>query len=155
MKVFLTFATLLFAATVQATPAVGDYSNFNLTLSQNGATYNGSYEVSLTAKTPTGYVLSSVISITGQPAERAQESVATDDLLSDATIASALGNCAAYGGQAEQLVVAAGTFATCAIPNEEGKVWIAKVPFGIVKQTQLQSDGSNLTLELKNFVVGQ
>ena len=155
MKILLTFATLLFAATVQATPAVGDYSNFALTLTQGTASAKGTYEISINSLRSDGYVMATVVTISGQPAQRSESVVPTTDLMTDATIASVLSDCASYGGQSQQITVPAGTFATCALAIDGGTAWLGQAPFGVIKQVQKQSDGSDLVLELNNFVNGK
>lgn len=150
MKIFLTLVTLLFAATAQATPAVGDYAKFNVT---SGAV-SGIYEQTLTSLRSDGYVMLSVLTVNGQ-AQRDESIVAGSDLMTDATINTVLTDCAAYGGRPEQVVVPAGTFATCAFTEQAGTVWIAQVPFGVAKQTQKQDDGSLVTFELNTFTHGK
>lgn len=154
MKILLTLATLIFAATAQATPAVGDYGNYDLTLTQASSVQTGSYELSLVSQAGANFEMQSVITIGGQP-QSSQETVAASDLLSDATITAVLGNCAQYGGQSAQITVPAGSFATCALPIDGGVAWIGQVPFGVIQQSQAQSNGSNLVLKLQSFVFGK
>lgn len=80
----------------------------------------------------------------------------TEQLLSSDVVEYVLSECATQGGALETVTVPAGQFETCAIAQGPvAKVWIGKVPFGIVKQVSLDEVENIITIELKDFVFGK
>lgn len=154
MKLVLSLLVLISGSIAFATPAVGDYANYNLTVIQGGQTLTGSYELAIVGKTATGFKVTTTITVPDQPAQYEEQDVAANQMLGDAQIGSILGQCSMYGGTLESVTVPAGTFETCNLPTDTGRASVASVPFGIVKQSQ-KSESGEMTIELKSFVVGQ
>lgn len=154
MKMMIILATLAFAAIAQATPTVGDYSKFKMTVSNGQQSVVGSYEVALVGQEESGYKMSSTTTFPNQPAEYS-EVVPADQLATDSDLTAVLSSCAQYGGKTEQTKVPAGTFTTCAMPTQTGMIWMGQVPFGVIKQTQKTQEGYLVTLELEMYVAGK
>lgn len=148
-------ATTVLATLAQATPLVGDYSNFKATVSTEGKTMAGTLEVALVAKTATGFKMTATTKFDNQPSEHREEDVNADDLINDEMISYLLANCAAQNGQLQNVTVPAGTFNSCAITNENSTIWIAQAPFGFAKRTELTPENYTVTLELQSFVNGK
>ncbi len=161
MKLFLASAALLLSVVAQASPKVGDYSEFQLTVSQGAQSMVGSYIMAVISESGDSVVVTTTIHFDGQPDQFQQDQMKKTDLLSDQTISDVLTNCAAYGGSAEQLSTTNGPIATCKMamqgqdPANPGQMWIGAVPFGIVKQIQSTPEGQTFTLDLKKFIVGK
>lgn len=160
-NMLITLATLVFATAAHAMPLVGDYANFDIVITNGTDNMTGSYEIALTGQNSAGFQMSTTVKLGNQPAQKDQQTVAATDLMDDATVASVLANCAAYGGALQQLAVAAGTFNTCAVPTQNdagqtnGTVWIGQVPFAVVKQAQKRDDGLDMILSLKSYQNGK
>lgn len=154
MKLITILATLLLATIAQATPAVGDYSKFKLTVSNGQQTVVGSYEAAIIGEDEFSFKLSTTTAFPGQPAQHAEQSVTPDQLIADSDIMAILTDCSQYGGKLEHIEVPAGKYYTCALPTENGMLWLGKVPFGLVKQTDKTDEGHLVTLELETFIVG-
>lgn len=155
MKMLILLATTVLATLAQATPLVGDYSNFKATVSTEGQTMAGTLEVALVAKTATGFKMTATTKFDNQPSEHQEKDVNADDLINDEMISYLLANCAAQSGQLQSVTVPAGTFNSCAITNENSTIWIAQVPFGFAKRTELSPEGYTYSLELQSFVTGK
>ena len=155
MKMLILLATTVLATLAQATPLVGDYSNFKATVSTEGQTMAGTLEVALVAKTATGFKMTATTKFDNQPSEHQEKDVNADDLINDEMISYLLANCAAQNGQLQSVTVPAGTFNSCAITNENSTIWIAQVPFGFAKRTELSPEGYTYSLELQSFVNGK
>lgn len=156
MKLVTILATLVFATMAQASPAVGDYSKFVLTITNAQVSLVGSYEAAIIGLDGEAFKMSTTTTFPNSPADYNEESVTADRLASDADIAAILSGCRQFGGKLEKVTVPAGTFNTCALPTEDGgTIWIGQVPFGVVKQHQFSPEGDEAVLELEMFVVGQ
>ena len=155
MKMLLILTTTVLATLAQATPLVGDYSNFKLTVNAEGQTAVGTYEMALVAKTANGFKMTRTTKFDTQPAQHEEENVNTQDLVNDEFITTVLENCAEQGGASEVVTVTAGTFNTCSLPTESGKVWVTHAPFGIVKAQETTQEGYLVNLELQSFVNGK
>ncbi len=161
MKLFLATAALMFSVAAHAGPKLGDYSEFQLTVSQGPQSMVGTYILAITAENGDDVVVKTTVHFDGQPDQLQEENVKKAQLLGTERIADLLANCQAYGGAPEQLSTAAGIIPSCKMttPGENGaqpgQMWIGQVPFGIVKQIQTSPEGQTFTLELKKFIVGQ
>lgn len=88
------------------------------------------------------------------------EDIDANDMFTPERVQYVLTNCAARGGVLESVTVPAGTFDSCKLTkanSEESKeVWIAAVPFGIVKMIDHDiEDGEHLAVELQSFTAAQ
>lgn len=159
-KSFLIILTVTLAVVfAEATPALGDRSIFAVTLSKGSQSLNGKVTYELTAhdKSTGSWTQTITTDFSGQK-QTQTETVKSSDLLDDATIDYVLANCAARGGMPENISVPAGSFNTCSIPvkNKDGSgtYWIAKVPFGFAKWTNLRNDGVMIVGLLESFIHG-
>ncbi len=155
LNLSMVLATTVLATLAQATPLVGDYSNFKLTINAEGQTLVGTYEMALVAKTANGFKMTRTTKFDNQPAQHEEQDVNTEDLANDEFITAVLESCAEQGGVSEVVTVAAGTFNTCALPTETGKVWVTHAPFGIVKVQETTPEGYLVNLELQSFANGK
>lgn len=157
MKFIILSTLLAFSNFAAATPSVGDSSKFAMQLNAGvpDSTENGTIEFALVSQTGTDFQMSQTIIVENEPADYAETTVAAADLLDDQTIADIVTNCPSYGGEAQTITVPAGTFATCLLANGGLLSWIGSVPLGLVKQFNVNQDGSSVSLELMSFVVGK
>ena len=155
MKALLILATTVLATLAQATPLVGDYSNFKLTIDANGQTIVGTYEMALVAKVTNGFKMTRTTKFENQPAQHEEEDINSDQLINDEMISYLLANCSTENGKLETVTVSAGTFNTCSLPTETGKVWVTQAPFGVVKAQETTQEGYIVNLELQSFVNGK
>jgi len=160
IKSVLVILSLTFAAVVaEATPAVGDQSVFNVTLSKGGQSLSGQVTFELTNydKSADSWSHTTTTDFSGQK-QTQTETIASSDLLDDATIDSILANCTVRGGKSETTNTPAGDFPTCALPlnnsQGQGTVWIAKVPFGYCKWILNRTDGVIVDSILASYVNG-
>ncbi len=151
----LILATTVLATIAQATPLVGDYSNFKVTVDVQGQIVPGTLELALVAKTATGFKMTNTTKFENQPAEHNEEDVTAEELLNDEIISYLLANCSAQNGKLETVTVPAGTFNTCAISNDNSTSWIGQVPFGMVQRTETTPEGYVVNLKLQSFVNGK
>jgi hypothetical protein len=156
----LSVLSLVISASAFAMPAVGDAAQFDLDATVSGSHYVGTVDLSLTEFNAANqqFKQKTVINVAGQT-QNQEEWVKASDLVTDALIASALGNCAAYGGALETIVVGAGSFSTCSLPydNEDssGRSWIGNATFGIIKQDNTnKKNGQHTVLTLKSYHPG-
>ena len=149
----------LAAVFAEATPALGDRSVFSVKLSKGNQSLNGKVIFELTSydKSTDSWVQTSTTDFNGQK-QTQTDTVATSDLLDDATIDSVIANCAARGGKSETVNAPAGTFPACAVPitNSQGSgtVWVSKVPFGYSKWLLNRTDGVTVDSVLGSFTAG-
>lgn len=143
----------------EATPAVGDRSVFDVTLIRGSQTVTGTvtYELTNFDKAKNTWTQTSTTDFNGQK-QTQTESIQAKDLLDDSMIDTILTNCAARGGTPETVTSEAGEFQTCAIPIKNavgsGRVWIAKLPFGLAKWNTQRRDGVQVTGIIKSFQHG-
>ncbi len=159
MKKLFVLASMLLSISAMATPKVGDYAEFNLTITNTNGSLPGSFSLEITKfdDASKNYTVKTTVQLQGQDAPQVQEDQqAESSFLNDAAIDNVLADCAGAGGTAEQVVVPAGPFNSCKFPqnddanNTTGFVWIAKSSFGFVKLEQ--TDNTNhmtQTFELK------
>lgn len=159
-KSSLVILSLTFAAVIaEATPAVGDRSVFNVKLSKGTQTLNGQVTFELTNynKSADSWTQTSTTDFNGQKNTQT-DTVATSDLLDDATIDAVLTSCVSRGGKLETVNAPAGDFPSCAMPitNSQGSgtVWVAKVPFGYCKWILNRTDGVTVDSILASYVNG-
>ncbi|WP_413291448.1 hypothetical protein [Bdellovibrio sp. HCB337] len=156
----LALLTVTFASMIaEATPALGDKSEYDVTLAKGGQSMSGTVVFELTNynKATNSWTQTSTTDFNGQK-QTQTETIEAKDLLDDATIDTILGNCAARGGKEETVNSPAGDFASCAVPvtntDGTGTVWVSKVPFGFSKWVANRKDGITVTGVLKSFQNG-
>lgn len=152
MKKIIVLATMLVSVSSFAMPKVGDYAEFTGTTTRDGKSLPGYLTTEITAfdAATKEYTVKTVYQFQDEGAPTVEESKQTD-MPTDATIDSILANCANIQGVTETITVPAGTFTTCKAPSDqEGYVWIGKVPFGVVKLDVVQ-DGTHILMDLKSF----
>jgi putative hemolysin len=157
MKLFLASMTLLLSVAAAATPKVGDYSEFDLTVSQGAQSMVGTYSMAIVSEAGDQVSTLTTIHFEGQTDQVKEEVSKKAEMLNDQTIADVLTNCAQYGGTLETVTVPAGAMNSCklALQENKGHAWIAAVPFGIAKQVLTSPEGAVYTLDLKRFINGQ
>lgn len=156
--ILMSLASVLLATTAMAMPSVGDYSKFNVVVSQGNQKMNAVVENSIVAFDQASgmYTIQQNVSYNGQ-SQASTEQRAVNEMLTDATATSIMAQCAAYGGALEKVTVPAGTFNTCKLPtdNNTGFMWIASgVAFGLVKVDQTEN-GQKTYGELAAFKNGK
>jgi hypothetical protein len=156
MKTVAVFALSIFSVAAIAMPKVGDMAVFKGTFEGSGG---GSipFEQALTIKelTEKGALVESTLLFDGQ--QRKEDlNLAPEDLFSTEAIELILAECEKMGGELETLKVDAGEFQTCAVSQgAKLKFWLSHVPFGIVKQIQLDDNDNIITIELKDYRFGK
>jgi hypothetical protein len=98
-------------------------------------------------------------SIAGQTSSQDQ-TLASTSLLTDLQAQEIVANCSSVNGTLATITVPAGTFNTCAAPQnnngETGTVWVADVTFGIVQESLTNaSTGQQITIQLQSQASGQ
>ena len=160
MKMLILLATTVLATLAQATPLVGDYSNFKATVSTEGQTMAGTLEVALVAKTATGFKMTATTKFDNQPSEHQEKDVNADDLINDEMISYLLANCATQNGQLQSVTVPAGTFKTIYLKMKDNankgaisEVWVnpRDIPLSGMAKTISESPLGKVTIELNSF----
>jgi hypothetical protein len=143
-----------------AMPTVGDQALFAVTDTTNGQNYTGTVEIKLVSFDAAAkqWDEQELITVGGQTNTR-QQTLTTDQLLTDASVQGILNNCTAYNGTLQTITVPAGTFGTCALPDngngQTGTVWVSNVTFGIVQSdTTNSSNGEHTVLKLISSSAG-
>ena len=158
MKIAIALSTLAFASIASAYPSVKDKANFNGVYAGGAGghiNYIQSMEVTAYNDSTKEYTLHAIVTVANKEPNTQDQQVTADKMPSSEMIKDILAKCAEYGGTPETLTVAAGTFQTCSSVQERGgKVYLADVPFGIVKQVAIDEDGNINTLELASYSLG-
>ncbi len=139
MKLFLITASLLVSSMAFAMPTVGDYAQYDVTVTQEGSTQTGVLDQEITAfnQANNSYSVKSSMNSNNQVQSQVRE-VQASQLLSTDVVNQALSNCAQGGATLEVVTTPAGTFNTCAIAipasnGVSGKINIGLVAFGLVR----------------------
>lgn len=158
MKLFALsmLSALSLSSVALATPKVGDFANYALTMQNGGNSMNLNLSREILSQSGNSFVVRQIIQL---PDGQQQTSESTEDasnFLSDATIEGLLTNCASAGGTMQSIAVPAGNFETCAVPfsndAENGTVWIGRVSLGMVQiQTTSKEDGTVTNGQLTSF----
>lgn len=155
MKIMITILTTVLAAAIaQASPNVGDTSEFAYTDVSNGTRLEGSYSRAISAMDATTLTVVEDVTFAGRPQGHSEVVMKSTDILTPAQIQVWLDYCAQNGGVKETLSVPAGLFETCHTQIENGSIWLGQVPLGIVKQEGTRVDGSVYSMELRTFSFG-
>jgi hypothetical protein len=161
MKTFAFACSLLLSSIALAYPAVNDSVTFNATEVKDTETNQAVLQIHLAAYDSAKDAYQQVSSTTTKGKTTSNEEwVAASELFNKETYTQVSGNCDQFGGKIESVTVAAGTFETCAIPNEDknesGVYWIGDVPFGIVKaELTDKATSAKTTYELQAFENGK
>ncbi|MBX2993939.1 MAG: hypothetical protein KF681_03940 [Bdellovibrionaceae bacterium] len=159
MKLFTTLAILAFSAVASAYPALKDKAVFNGVFQGGGGgtmNFTQTLEIVNVLNNNSQFVVRQTLNLPNGQTQQQDNTFASTDLLDKAGVDNILAQCTQAGGALEALTVPAGTFNTCALPQERGgKVWVGDVAFGIVKQVQVDEEENTITVELASFVNGQ
>lgn len=151
-------AAALVSVSAYATPRVGDYAAYDVSIALNGQTMQATLQQELVQHdaTQNQFLQRQTIDIPGQQQQVEDSWTPASDFLDDATIEAILGNCAAANGTPQTITVPAGTFDTCAVKFENegstGTAFITKVPFGAARVDSVRKeDGMVINTALKAF----
>lgn len=160
MKALLVIASLVVSSVAFAMPSVNDSASYDVVVTQGNQSQHITYDASLTEYNSgqDTFKMVEVTTVHGQQPQTQEGWVKGEDLASDELVAELLTNCAKYRGKAGKVTVPAGTFDSCALPQNNngvvGTLWVAKVSFGIAKIEQ--SNGrQKMVMALKSFKLGQ
>lgn len=156
MKSIVFIALALAGQMVLAFPKIGDSATFKgLYTGGGGGEMAFTQKLTLVGQNSGGWTLRSELTADNGRQQSDENTVPASDLLSSEQVAEILSICPQAGGALENVTVPAGTFQACAIPQaRNSKIWIGNVPFGIVKQIQIDEEENNVTVELESFVFG-
>jgi len=164
MKMLIGVLVLLASAAALATPAVGDYVKYNISVTPAGSTtaVTGTLEQQLMSfnATTNQYDQKNTTTITGGTATVQEGLVNAADLITDAGIAQILGNCSSFGGTSASAVLPDGSHTNgCAVPvdstTEHSTYVVVKVPFGIFAADIVSKANGNHTIAtLNSYKVG-
>lgn len=155
----ISFALVTLATSAAlAFPSVKDHTEYNVNYaSAAGGAIDYVLKLEITGYDSAAqqYTVKSTQLLNGQ--EKAQDQkYAADQFPTNAQVNDLLAQCAQQGGTPEKITVPAGSFDTCALPQQNnGKVWIAAVPFGFAKLISIDQEGNTTTAELSTFTNGQ
>ncbi|MBS1962626.1 MAG: hypothetical protein JST04_10445 [Bdellovibrionales bacterium] len=153
----LSLVALVSAASAFADPKVGDSATLDGTLVGPGLNAKVVTSQKITAyNANTGvYTIAQSQTVAGQTDSREVQATA-DDMMTEDQAAAVVSMCeSGQIGKKEKITVGAGAFDTChAVGNDGTELWIAAVPFGIVKlQTKVQA--GTVSLGASGFTRGQ
>jgi hypothetical protein len=147
---------LVAASAAFAMPKVGDSATLDGTLVGQGVNAKVTTNQKITAfNANTGvYTVLQTQTIAGQSQSK-EVQVASGDMMSEETAAMVVQACESQAiGKKETVNVGAGAFDTCRVAGNDGAViWIAPVPFGVVKLQTAISVGT-INLGMSSFVRG-
>jgi putative hemolysin len=159
MKVVLSLAVLAFSAMASAYPALKDKAVYNGTFQGGGGggmSFTQTLEIVNALNNNTQFVVRQTLNLPNGQTQSQDNTFNASDLLDKAMVGQILAQCTQAGGALEALTVPAGSFQTCALPQERGgKVWVGDAAFGIIKQIQIDEEENIITVELASFVNGQ
>jgi hypothetical protein len=149
-------ASVLLATSAFAAPKVGDQILLEGTYSATGVEMQVSLEKKVSAYNANTDVFAvDTTQKAGPDVQTTSENVASGDMLSEEVAAQIVEACAGGIGSVEEIQVKAGSFRTCHTTMEgQVEIWIAPVPFGVVKLRQKAEDGATTNLELSSFTRG-
>lgn len=150
-------ASLFFSLSALAMPKVGDRSVYDIvaTDASGVSTPMGQITgelISFDAATRS-FVQRTTTAVLGQPVEIEDDRVDIDDLYSEAELRQGLADCVSDGGIREIVVVAGNPLDTCKFDDGSTIEWFGLVPFAYVKQVEIDSDGSKITITLNSYTI--
>lgn len=160
-KALILVSVFVMSTAAYAMPNVGDEAMFAVTTTQSGQTLTGTMEFKLMSHDTTtdNWDEQITTSIAGQTSNQDQ-TLTSSSLLTDLQAQQILASCGSVNGALATITVPAGTFNTCAVPQnnngETGTVWVADVTFGIVQENLTNSStGQQITIQLQSQASGQ
>lgn len=151
--VFVTFG----ASLAMAYPAINDKAEYQAKYSGaagGSIDYTQRLEITAFDASKNEFTVKSVQEMNGA-SQAADQQLTADQIPTEQQVRELLAQCAASGGTPEQVTVPAGTFESCSMPEaNNGRAWIAAVPFGFVKLIAIDSDGNRNELQLVKFELG-
>lgn len=162
MKSLFVLLTLVFASVANAGPAVGNSATYLVTVNQGGTNISVTTTQEITAidlSSQTATVQQTTAYNGTTISSQASQMNLSDILyLSDAEVAMFCAASATRGstGVLETITVQAGTFSACHVKtadstNGTSDVYIASVPFGVVKYLMTDMAGSVSSMELVSY----
>jgi hypothetical protein len=155
--VLVSLFALVSATAAFAAPKVGDSAVMDGALVGNGVNMKVTTAQKVTAyNANTGvYTVVQTQTVAGQTQSK-EVTVAASDMMSEETAALIVASCESQSiGKKEHVTVGAGQFDTCRVNSENGSIlWIAPVPFGVVKLQTAISAGT-ISLGATAFTRGQ
>ncbi len=150
--VLVTIASALLSISAFAAPKVGDtvtmegsMAGIPVTIVESIISYNANTDVFVVRQSQT----------MGTQTQTVEQNAPSQNIMSEETGAMVVANCAAMGGSLETINVKAGAFNACKLPiDATSTVWVASVPFGMVRMDATSPDG-NLSVGLSSFSRGQ
>lgn len=153
------FFLILSASSAWAFPGVGDRVEWfaSATFANEGklvsVAFLQSNEVLGFDSTAQMYTLEQSLDLPNGEQQTEQKQVALAEMVSSQAIEQILASCVEQGGSLETIEVLAGKFDTCALAQDGGsKVWLGRIPFGIVKQI-IPANGENPAITLEAMLV--
>jgi len=158
-KFSLVASLVVLASSVSAiaAPKVGDIASFEGSMSGSGYSVKIVAEQKITAiNANTGVYTVHQTQTIGTETQEADLQVGDDDMLTEEKGAAVVSICEAQNiGKNERITVRSGTFDACRVSSADGTtLWIAAVPFGLVKM-QSSVDAGTLVMEAVGFVRGK
>lgn len=157
MKSFSFLLVTLGASIALAYPTIkdkADYAGIYTAAAGGDVAFTQSLELTAFDATKNEYTLRVSQTFNGNTSS-GDQLVGADAFPTEQQISDLMTQCLASGGVNETTTVAAGTFATCSLPQENnGRIWIADVPFGFVKILQIDADGNKVVAELTSYARG-
>jgi hypothetical protein len=149
-------ASALLATTAFAGPKVGDQALLEGVYTAPGISTEVSIEKKISAYDANTDVFTvDATQRVASDVQTASENVASADMMSDELATQILEACSAGIGDIQEIKVKAGSFRTCHVVTEETtEIWIAPVPFGLVKVVSKTDAGETTNLELSSFTRG-
>ena len=148
---------IAFAATAAyAAPKVGDSATLEGKFSGSGTKADVTTLQKITGyNANTGVYTIEQTQTVGADSQTKEIQVKAEDLMSEETATMIVQVCESQGiGKNEKVEVAAGSFTTCRVSNDGATLWVAPVPFGVVKLSTKITAGS-VNLGLTKFTRGQ
>ncbi|MGZ3655387.1 MAG: hypothetical protein ACXVB9_02580 [Bdellovibrionota bacterium] len=156
----LSVFALLLSSAAFAMPTVGDQAVYDVTIVKDGQTYNATSVIELAQfdAAKNQFLERETQTMAGQQPQVTDTWKNASDLITDAKADQLLANCSAAGGVSATVNVPAGNFSTCVLPVQDdagkpsGKVWISKVPFGVV-HAEVDQDGVTAVVNLRTYTI--
>lgn len=156
-RLLVSVLALVSAASAIAGPKVGDYATMSGALVSDDLNAKVSTTQEITAyNSNTGVYTVRQTQTIGPDSQSKEVQVVADDLMTEENGAAIATYCESQAiGKKDRITVTAGTYDTCRVTNSNGSIlWIAGVPFGVVK-LQTKISGGTITLGAAAFSRGR
>lgn len=153
---FLLVGSFLVSTSLFAAPKVGDTTYMEGSISGGGAsTKVTTMQTVISYAANTDVFTVRQLQTMGNESKSEEVNVSADDLLNEETAGQIVAYCESNGiGVKEKVVVKAGKFNACKVEGDAGSLlWIAAVPFGIVR-FQIPVETGLMDLQLFSFAHG-